>query len=79
MHLVSDAHQPMHINLAEGKGGNTTKLFFEVKATNLHVLWDSKLIDYQELPYVAMTKNYDAADTPADKTVAERRYDGLAI
>ncbi len=53
--------------------------FFEVKATNLHVLWDSKLIDYQELPYVAMTKNYDAADTPADKTVAERRYDGLAI
>lgn len=49
IHLIGDAHQPMHISRAEDKGGNTIQVQFMGKGTNLHTLWDSKLIDYQNL------------------------------
>ncbi|HEY4337774.1 MAG TPA: S1/P1 nuclease [Puia sp.] len=54
VHFVGDMHQPMHVSHAEDKGGNTIQVNFEGKGTNLHSLWDSKLIDrfasnYQEL------------------------------
>lgn len=49
IHLVGDAHQPMHVSRKEDKGGNTIQLRFDNKGTNLHSLWDSKLIDYEVL------------------------------
>lgn len=49
IHLVGDAHQPMHISREEDKGGNTIQVQFEGKGTNLHSLWDSKLLDKQGL------------------------------
>ena len=47
IHLVGDAHQPMHISRKEDKGGNTIQVRFDDKGTNLHSLWDSKLIDHE--------------------------------
>ncbi|MBE9598219.1 S1/P1 nuclease [Pedobacter sp. MC2016-24] len=44
VHLVGDAHQPMHISRAEDKGGNTIQVQFDGQGTNLHALWDGKLI-----------------------------------
>lgn len=44
VHLVGDAHQPMHISRAEDKGGNTIQVQFDGQGTNLHSLWDGKLI-----------------------------------
>ena len=61
VHLVGDMHQPMHISRAEDKGGNTTQVRFDGKGTNLHALWDSGLIGYQNLSYIEMAKNYDTA------------------
>jgi len=54
VHFVGDMHQPMHVSHAEDKGGNTIQVNFDGKGTNLHSLWDSKMIDrfaanYQEL------------------------------
>lgn len=49
MHLVGDLHQPMHVSRAEDKGGNTVQLNFANKGTNLHSLWDSKLLAYTGL------------------------------
>jgi hypothetical protein len=49
IHLVGDAHQPMHISRKEDKGGNTIQVRFDNKGTNLHSLWDSKLIDHEGL------------------------------
>jgi len=63
IHLVGDAHQPMHISRKEDKGGNTIQLRFEDKGTNLHSLWDSKLIDHENSADIA--KDYDTA-TPAE-------------
>jgi len=65
IHLVGDAHQPMHVSRKEDKGGNTIQLRFDNKGTNLHSLWDSKLIDKEGLSQEDIVKTYDTA-TPAD-------------
>lgn len=64
IHLVGDAHQPMHISQKEDKGGNTIQVRFDNKGTNLHSLWDSKLIDHEGLSEADIAKTYDTA-TPA--------------
>ena len=64
IHLVGDAHQPMHISRAEDKGGNTIQVQFDGKGTNLHSLWDSKLLDKQGMSDTQMATELDKA-TPA--------------
>ena len=64
IHLVGDAHQPMHISRKEDKGGNTIQVRFDNKGTNLHSLWDSKLIDHEGLSEADIANTYDVA-TPA--------------
>jgi hypothetical protein len=64
IHLVGDAHQPMHVSRKEDKGGNTIQVRFDSKGTNLHSLWDSKLIDHEGLSEAEIAKQYDTA-TPA--------------
>lgn len=64
VHFVGDIHQPMHVSRAEDKGGNTIQLQFDGKGTNLHSLWDSRLIDHEGLTYAELAKTDDNA-TPA--------------
>ena len=50
VHLVGDLHQPMHTGRYEDYGGSKIPLKFKGRKgsetnTNLHVLWDSNLID----------------------------------
>jgi hypothetical protein len=61
IHLVGDAHQPMHVSRKADKGGNTIQLRFDHQGTNLHSLWDSKLIDHEGLSEADIAKNYDVA------------------
>jgi hypothetical protein len=64
VHFIGDLHQPMHVSREEDKGGNTIQLNYDGNGTNLHALWDSKLIDHQGLTYEQMAATYDHA-TPA--------------
>jgi len=59
VHFVGDLHQPMHISRAEDQGGNTIQLNYEGKGTNLHSLWDSRLIEHQGLTYEQLAEQYD--------------------
>lgn len=59
VHFVGDLHQPMHISRAEDKGGNTIQLNYEDKGTNLHSLWDTKLLEHQGLTYEQLASKYD--------------------
>lgn len=59
IHLVGDLHQPMHVSRAEDKGGNTVQLNFEGKGTNLHSLWDSRLLDKKGLSEAQLVNEYD--------------------
>ena len=44
VHLVADAHQPLHAGYAADKGGNTYQVQAFGKGTNLHALWDTILV-----------------------------------
>lgn len=61
IHFVGDAHQPMHVSRKEDKGGNTIQVRFDDKGTNLHALWDSKLIDHEGLSEEDIARKYDTA------------------
>jgi len=45
IHFVGDVHQPMHAGYATDRGGNSVNVKFFGKATNLHSLWDSGILD----------------------------------
>lgn len=45
VHLVGDAHQPLHAGFADDKGGNKYQVQWMGRGTNLHVLWDKGLIE----------------------------------
>ncbi len=44
VHLVGDAHQPLHVGGHADRGGNLYQVRWEGRGTNLHALWDSGLL-----------------------------------
>jgi hypothetical protein len=68
IHFVGDLHQPMHIGQKEDKGGNTVQVEWFGRGTNLHSVWDSKMIDDWEMSYVELANN--AADLSKEEIEA---------
>jgi hypothetical protein len=56
VHIIGDLHQPFHAGNGLDKGGNDVKLTFFWEDSNLHRVWDSGLIDRQQLSYTEWTK-----------------------
>ena len=57
VHFVGDLHQPLHIGQKEDKGGNTIQVQWFGKGTNLHTVWDSKMIEEWNMSYIELAKN----------------------
>lgn len=57
IHMIEDVHQPLHVGHTEDKGGNDIKLTWFNNPTNLHSIWDSQLIDFQQLSYTEYVQN----------------------
>jgi hypothetical protein len=51
VHLVGDIHQPLHVGNGTDKGGNDVKIKYFWQNSNLHRIWDSGMIDGQNLSY----------------------------
>jgi len=51
IHIIGDAHQPLHVGRTEDLGGNKINLEWFGSKTNLHTVWDSKLIDFEKYSY----------------------------
>jgi hypothetical protein len=51
IHIVGDIHQPLHVGRPSDRGGNDIKVTWFGSSTNLHSVWDSKIIDNQQLSY----------------------------
>ena len=53
VHIASDKYCPMHLAHMDDKGGNTVKMawFSRNTNTNLHAVWDTKLIESQSYSY----------------------------
>jgi len=50
-HLIGDLHMPLHVGRKEDRGGNRIDVKFFGEETNLHSLWDTKLIESQNLSF----------------------------
>jgi S1/P1 Nuclease len=55
IHVAEDVHQPLHVGHTEDKGGNDIKVTWFNNSTNLHSVWDSQLIEFQQLSYTEYT------------------------
>ena len=51
VHMLGDLHQPLHVGLAEDRGGNTIKVKWFRTETNLHSIWDEDLVDFEKLSF----------------------------
>lgn len=51
IHLVGDLHQPLHVGKCCDRGGNDVKVTWFGKPTNLHTVWDSLLVDDEQLSF----------------------------
>lgn len=61
IHFIGDVHQPLHIGRAEDFGGNKIVVYWFDKKTNLHTVWDSMLMDFQQYSYTEYAKLLDIA------------------
>ncbi len=55
IHIVEDVHQPLHVGHTDDKGGNDIKVTWFNNPTNLHSVWDSQIIEFQQLSYTEYT------------------------
>ncbi|WP_417429929.1 S1/P1 nuclease [Halpernia sp.] len=68
IHLMGDLAQPMHTGRYDDLGGNKIKLKFFGQDTNLHSLWDSKLVDFTQYSY---TEFANVLDVKSDDEVKQ--------
>ena len=64
IHIVGDLSQPLHVGREGDRGGNDVKVSFFGDPTNLHTVWDTLLIENQNLSYSEWTDWLLAAATP---------------
>jgi hypothetical protein len=78
VHLVGDLHQPLHVGLAEDRGGNSIKVEWFGEATNLHHVWDSEIIDHEQLSYTEwgnhINRNIDKLQVRAWQSTSVRDW-----
>lgn len=65
IHLMGDLHQPLHVGNGKDRGANLCMVKWFSAITNLHAVWDSKMIDDKKLSYT------EYADFLDRKTQAE--------
>lgn len=64
VHIVGDLHQPLHAGDGTDRGGNDVKVEYFGQNTNLHSVWDSALIDSENLSYTEFAARLDRRITP---------------
>ena len=66
VHLVGDLHQPLHVGKCCDRGGNDVKVSWFGKPTNLHAVWDSQLVDDEQLSFTELTAKLERHIGDAD-------------
>lgn len=69
-HLVGDMHQPLHVGRRDDYGGNDIILLWFDEPSNLHALWDSEIIEQQNLSF---TEYVSFIDHPTEEELADWR------
>lgn len=71
VHLVGDLHQPLHIGLEEDRGGNRFNVKWFGQKTNLHSVWDTKMIEGFNMGYIELAKNAEELSKKQVKAIQE--------
>ncbi len=66
VHIVGDLHQPLHVGKCCDNGGNDVKVKWFGRDLNLHSVWDSALVDEQQLSFTEMTAKLQRHTSNAD-------------
>ena len=76
VHMVGDLHCPMHAGRLSDRGGNGTKVSWFRSETNLHSVWDSKIIDSaRKWSYSEWVEQLDRADRKYRKEIIKGSYE----
>jgi len=59
IHIVGDLHQPLHAGRAQDRGGNRIDVVWFEELTNLHTVWDERIIQHKRLSYTEWTNFLD--------------------
>lgn len=73
-HLVGDLHQPLHVGRHSDQGGNGVKVTWFNADTNLHLVWDEKLIELEKLSFSELA---ELIDHPTDTEVRTWQSGGV--
>lgn len=57
VHFMGDLHQPLHAGRGEDKGGNDIQVRWFGDGTNLHSVWDTKMIESYNMSYTELASN----------------------
>ncbi|MCG8311039.1 MAG: S1/P1 nuclease [Cytophagales bacterium] len=74
IHLVGDIHQPLHVGNGTDRGGNDVEVIYFWEPSNLHRVWDSGIIDRQNLSYREYT---EWIDRPTKEQVDQWKNDDI--
>jgi hypothetical protein len=66
VHLVGDLHQPLHVGKCCDRGGNEVKVSWFGKPTNLHAVWDSQLVEEEQLSFTELAAKLQRHTSSAD-------------
>jgi hypothetical protein len=66
VHIVGDLHQPLHVGKCCDKGGNEVKVKWFGGDLNLHSVWDSALVDEEQLSFTEMAAKLQRHTSNAD-------------
>ena len=66
VHIVGDLHQPLHVGKCCDRGGNDVKVSWFGKPTNLHAVWDSQLVDEEQLSFTELAAKLERHISPQD-------------
>ncbi|MCF6308143.1 MAG: S1/P1 nuclease [Flavobacteriaceae bacterium] len=75
MHFIGDLHQPLHVGVADDKGGNDFQVRWFNKGTNLHSVWDTKMIEDYGMSYSELAEN----SKPLSKNQLKEIQEGTII
>ena len=76
VHMVGDLHCPMHAGRKTDRGGNGTKVKWFGQPTNLHSVWDSKIVESaRRWSYTEWTRNLDRTNRKYRKSVMCGSYE----
>lgn len=76
VHLVGDLHCPMHAGRHSDRGGNQRKVKWFGKSTNIHSVWDSRLIESaHKWSYQGWVEQLDRTDSKYRKSVMRGTYE----